>query len=88
MSNQYRNQSEDGKRTWQEQSFIFTDESPLFLDLVQFDIANRSLGLVGIDPITRLPGLQRDRKRKRLQYRLMGISPWDFDSLLSGLKPR
>ncbi len=60
------------------------DESPSFAALIKYDIANRNSDP---DPIERLPGILRGRDRP-LQYHLRAITPWDFDSLVAGLRPR
>ncbi|KAG8888301.1 hypothetical protein FRB99_004128, partial [Tulasnella sp. 403] len=76
--------SEDGKRIWRELKSVFTDHSEAFKKLIDWD-----LDLVSnvLDPIRALPGLTRD-SANGLRYHLRGITPWDLDALLVGLKPK
>ncbi|KAG8908732.1 hypothetical protein FRB99_002970 [Tulasnella sp. 403] len=76
--------SEDGKRMWRELTSVFTDDSEAFEKLIDYDLNSNPKGR---DPIDALPGLRRDPVH-RLRYHLKGITPWDLDALLTGLKPK
>ncbi|KIO21294.1 hypothetical protein M407DRAFT_29071 [Tulasnella calospora MUT 4182] len=85
-------ESEDGQRTWTEPAHLFTEDSPLFNNVVEHD---RGVEIFNPDPISKLPGLKRHPIRKlnkgpgeRLKYRLEGVTPFDFDSLMVGLRPK
>lgn len=85
-------ESEDGERTWTEPANLFTEDSPLFSNLVEQD---RGAEVFNPDPISKLPGLKRHPVRnpkkglgERLKYKLDGVTPFDFDSLLAGLRPK
>ncbi|KAG8898413.1 hypothetical protein FRC00_002849 [Tulasnella sp. 408] len=86
------NESEDGQRTWAEPATLFTEDSPLFKNLIEHD---RGVEFFDPDPIRNLPGLKRHPIRnsnkglgERLKYKLEGVTPFDFDSLLAGLRPK
>ncbi|KAG8998999.1 hypothetical protein FRB90_012181 [Tulasnella sp. 427] len=85
-------ESEDGQRTWVESANLFIEDSPLFMELVDQD---KRAEVFIPDPITKLPGLRRPLVRRsikgsitRLKYNLEGVTPFDFDSLLAGLRPK
>ncbi|KAG8998944.1 hypothetical protein FRB90_012189 [Tulasnella sp. 427] len=85
-------ESEDGQRTWVESANLFTEDSPLFMELVDQD---KRAEVFIPDPITKLPGLRRPLVRRsikgsitRLKYNLEGVTPFDFESLLAGLRPK
>lgn len=75
-------QSEDGKRRWKELPSVFAEDSQLFANLVDYDLSDMPKAN---DPITHLPGLERVGK---LSYSLVGVTPFDLDALLQGLKPK
>ncbi|KAG8998941.1 hypothetical protein FRB90_012186 [Tulasnella sp. 427] len=85
-------ESEDGQNIWVEPASLFIEDSPQFYKLVRQDIGAETLNA---DPIDSLPNLERHPNRQlrrglgeRLKYRLIGVTPFDFESLLLGLKPK
>ncbi|KAG8945378.1 hypothetical protein FRC04_000828 [Tulasnella sp. 424] len=85
-------ESEDGQQLWVEPASLFVEDSPLIYNLVRQDIGAE---VFNPDPISKLPNLKRHPHRQpkkglneRLKYRLVGVTPFDFESLLVGLKPK
>ncbi|KAG8894799.1 hypothetical protein FRB99_000981 [Tulasnella sp. 403] len=76
--------SEDGRKMWRELTSIFAEESQVFKRLISYDLDPNT---EESDPIEIIPGLRRDSVYK-LRYHLQGITPWDLDALLTGLKPK
>lgn len=85
-------ESEDGQHVFIEPANLFVEDSPLIYNLVRQDIGAE---VFNPDPITKLSNLKRHPNRQpkkglgeRLKYRLVGVTPFDFESLLVGLKPK
>ncbi|KAG8943629.1 hypothetical protein FRC00_011037 [Tulasnella sp. 408] len=85
-------ESEDGQHLWIEPASLFVEDSPLIYNLVRQDIGAE---VFNPDPIAKLSNLKRHPNRQpkkglgeRLKYRLVGVTPFDFESLLVGLKPK
>jgi len=76
--------STSGGTTWDIHSSIFTAESELFASVFAYD---RRGSYSGIDPCDHLAGLVRDRSAPH-RFKLSGVSDWDFESFLWGVKPK
>lgn len=86
-------QSEDGQHVWIESASLFVEDSQLFYNLVRQDIGEEVFSpdpLCKLSNLTRLPSTHYPNQgpSERLKYQLLGVTPFDFESLLIGLRPK
>ncbi|KAG8923856.1 hypothetical protein FRC02_010852 [Tulasnella sp. 418] len=81
--------SESGRHQWHELPSTFTDESQIFAKLLAFDPSVPEHRREG-DPCNQLENLSRvwSGAIPLLEFRLHGISDFDFESLMWGLRPK